>query len=243
MKRQAQSRVSVLLAVMAAGVFVIFAFGQPSTTAALQSNFVGGEPSRPGLVRHAERFGCASRPGSARTGTAMPAGRSWLPRRAGAARRRRDGEIIEMVPGGRAVFAPAGLVHWHGASPDEHVRAAHRPRWRRRRADLLVRPRERGGVPGPVACRLRAASAARRSPRRVTEPTVRAVTLADTLPAVRGRLSGVGSAPKRYTRAVRFPLASALRQRVPAQSGMLRHARAAKCFSRARTAVRRSQPR
>ena len=25
------------------------------------------------------------------------------------------------MPGGRPVFAPAGLVHWHGASPDEHV--------------------------------------------------------------------------------------------------------------------------
>ena len=47
MKRQAQSRVSVLLAIMAAGAFVSFAFGQPSTNAAPQSNFVGGEPSRP----------------------------------------------------------------------------------------------------------------------------------------------------------------------------------------------------
>ena len=26
-----------------------------------------------------------------------------------------------MVPGGRPVFAPAGVVHWHGASPDEYV--------------------------------------------------------------------------------------------------------------------------
>ncbi len=43
MKRQARSRVSVLLAVIEVGVFVIFAFGQPSTTAALQSNFVGGQ--------------------------------------------------------------------------------------------------------------------------------------------------------------------------------------------------------
>ena len=26
-----------------------------------------------------------------------------------------------MLPGGRPVFAPAGVVHWHGASPDEYV--------------------------------------------------------------------------------------------------------------------------
>ena len=47
MQRQVRTRVSVLLAVMAAGVFAIFAFGQPSMIAASQSNFVGGEPSRP----------------------------------------------------------------------------------------------------------------------------------------------------------------------------------------------------
>ena len=62
MKRQAQTRLSVLLAVMAAGVFE----------------------------------------GRGRT-------------------QERGGEIIEMVPGGRPVFAPAGVEHWHGASPDEHV--------------------------------------------------------------------------------------------------------------------------
>ena len=33
----------------------------------------------------------------------------------------RGGEIIELVPGGRPIFAAAGVEHWHGASPDEHV--------------------------------------------------------------------------------------------------------------------------
>ena len=47
-------------------------------------------------------------------------------------------------------------------------RAAHRPRRRRRRADLLVRPRERGRVPGPVACRLASYIRSRHSPRRLT---------------------------------------------------------------------------
>ena len=51
----------------------------------------------------------------------MPAGRSWPPRRAADARRRAAARSIELVPGGRPVFAPGGLVHWHGASPDEHV--------------------------------------------------------------------------------------------------------------------------
>ena len=79
MKRQAQSRVSVLLALVTAGVVAIFVFGEPSTTQIL-----------------------AAEAGRGRT-------------------QARGGEIIELVPGGRPVFAPAGLVHWHGASPDEHV--------------------------------------------------------------------------------------------------------------------------
>ena len=120
MKRQAQSRVSVLLAVMAAGVFVIFAFGQPSTTAALQSNFVGGEPSRPDSSdMRALRLRFEA---GVRSNWHSHAGWQILAAEEGRGRTQaRDGEIIEMVPGGRAVFAPAGLVHWHGAAPDEHV--------------------------------------------------------------------------------------------------------------------------
>ncbi len=88
-------------------------------------------------------------------------------------------------------------------------RAAHRPRRRRRRADLLVRPRERGRVPGPVACRLASYIRSRHSPRRLTEPTVRAVTLADTLPAVRWRPVWRGVAPKRLSS--EFPAGADLR--------------------------------
>ena len=120
MKRQAQSRVSVLLAIMAAGAFVSFAFGQPSTNAAPQSNFVGGEPSRPDSsdIRALRlRFEAG-----VRSNWHSHAGWQILAAEEGRGRTQaRDGEIIEMVPGGRAVFAPAGLVHWHGASPDEHV--------------------------------------------------------------------------------------------------------------------------
>ena len=70
---------------------------------------VGGGPSPPGF-------------GVTRSNWHSHAGWQILAAEEGRGRTQaRDGEIIEMVPGGRAVFAPAGLVHWHGASPAEHV--------------------------------------------------------------------------------------------------------------------------
>ena len=120
MQRQAQSRVSILLAIVAAGVFAILVFGQPSTTAALQSNFAGGEPSRPDssdMRAIRLRF-----PAGVRSNWHSHAGWQILAAEEGRGRTQaRDGEIIEMVPDGRPVFAPAGVVHWHGASPDEYV--------------------------------------------------------------------------------------------------------------------------
>ena len=98
MKRQAQSRVSVLLAIMAAGAFVSFAFGQPSTNAAPQSNFVGGD--RAADSSDMRRFGCASKPGSARTGTSHAGWQILAAEEGRGLTQGADGEIIEMVPAG-----------------------------------------------------------------------------------------------------------------------------------------------
>ncbi len=120
MQRQTQSRMSVLLAIVAAGVFAILVFGQPSTTAAVQSNFTGGEPSRPDSADMRAlrlRF-----PAGVRSNWHSHAGWQILAAEEGRGRtQERGGEIIEMVPGGRPVFAPGGTVHWHGASPDGYV--------------------------------------------------------------------------------------------------------------------------
>ena len=121
MQRQARSRASVLIAIVAAGVFSIFAFGQPAaTTAAPQSNFVGGEPTRPDSSdMRALRLRFEA---GVRSNWHSHAGWQILAAEEGRGRTQaRGGEIIELVPGGSPVFAPAGLVHWHGASPDEHV--------------------------------------------------------------------------------------------------------------------------
>ncbi len=120
MQKQVRSRMSVLLAIVAVGVFATFMFGQPATTAAVQSNFVGGEPSRPDSSdMRAIRLRFEA---GVRSNWHSHAGWQILAAEEGRGRTQaRDGEIIELVPGARPVFAPGGLVHWHGASPDEHV--------------------------------------------------------------------------------------------------------------------------
>ena len=120
MKRQAQSRVSVLLAIVAAGAFATFVFGQPATTVAVQSNFVGGEPSRPDSSdMRALRLRFEA---GVRSNWHSHAGWQILAAEEGRGRtQERGGEIVELVPAGRPIFASAGVVHWHGASPDGYV--------------------------------------------------------------------------------------------------------------------------
>ena len=226
MKRQAQSRVSVLLAIMAAGAFVSFAFGQPSTNAAPQSNFVGGEPSRPDSSdMRALRLRFEA---GVRSNWHSHAGWQILAAEEGRGRTQaRDGED-HRDGARRACGLRAGGPRALARRVARRARrAAHRSRRRRRRADLLVRPRERGRVPGPVACRLASYIRSRHSPRRLTEPTVRAVTLADTLPAVRWRPVWRGVAPKRLSS--EFPVDHASRTgwgrrtvRLPRRSSHLR---------------------
>ena len=120
MQKQARSRVGVLLAIVAVGAFTAFTFGQPATTAAVQSNFVGGEPSRPDSSdMRAVRLRFEA---GVRSNWHAHAGWQILAAEEGRGRtQERGGEIIELVPGGRPIFAAAGVEHWHGASPDEHV--------------------------------------------------------------------------------------------------------------------------
>ena len=120
MQRQAQSRTGVLLAIVAAGVFAIALFGQPAPTAAVQSNFVGGEPSRPDSSdMRALRLRFEA---GVRSNWHSHGGWQILAAEEGRGRTQvRGGEIVEMVPGGSPVFAAPGVVHWHGASPDEYV--------------------------------------------------------------------------------------------------------------------------
>ena len=114
-----RTRVNLLLASVATVAFAWIVFGQQSTTTAAQSNFVGGAPSRPDSsdIRAVRlRF----EPGS-RSNWHSHSNWQILMAEEGRGRTQvRGEEIIELVPG-RPVHAGAGVVHWHGASPDEYV--------------------------------------------------------------------------------------------------------------------------
>jgi quercetin dioxygenase-like cupin family protein len=94
--------------------------GQRSTTTAAQTNFVGGTPGRPDAsdIRAVRlRFEPGSRSNWHSHG-------NWqiIAAEEGRGRTQVRGEPLqEMRPGEPPVFAGPGVVHWHGAAPDEHM--------------------------------------------------------------------------------------------------------------------------
>ena len=108
------------LALVASAIFVWLLVGQQPPTAAAQTNFVGGSPSRPDSsdIRALRlRF----EPGS-RSNWHSHSNWQVIAAEEGRGRTQVRGEPMqEMLPGEPAVFAGAGVVHWHGAAPDEHV--------------------------------------------------------------------------------------------------------------------------
>ena len=119
MRPQTRTRMSLLLATVTAVAFVWILFGQQSAMTAAQSNFVGGDPSRPDSsdIRALRlRF----EPGS-RSNWHSHANWQILQAEEGRGRTQIRGEqIVEMLPG-QPVYTGANVVHWHGASPDEYM--------------------------------------------------------------------------------------------------------------------------
>ncbi len=120
MKDRIRSRVSLLLTIVASGVFVTFVFGQPPITRAAQRDFVGGAPTRPDSS-DIRAFRLRFQAG-ARSHWHSHAGWQILAAEEGCGRTQvRGGPMQEMVPGGQPIYAGPGVVHWHGADPDEFV--------------------------------------------------------------------------------------------------------------------------
>ena len=120
MAEQLRSRGRVALALAASAVIVWLVVVQQSPTAAAQPNFVGGAPSRLDVsdIRTIRlRFEPGSRSNWHSHGT-------WqiIAAEEGRGRTQVRGEALqEMLPGEPPIFAGPGVVHWHGAAPDEHV--------------------------------------------------------------------------------------------------------------------------
>ncbi len=120
MQEQIRPRVSVLLAITAIGVFATFVGGQSSTTAAAQSRFVGGDPTRPDSAdMRALRLRFEA---GARSNWHSHAGWQIIAAEEGRGRTQVRGEaMVELRPDGPPNYTAPGVVHWHGAAPDEHV--------------------------------------------------------------------------------------------------------------------------
>ena len=119
MKRRDCTRFTLMLAlvVCAASVWVM---GTMSTAAtAAQSNFVGGDPQRPDSsdIRALRlRF----EPGS-RSNWHSHGQYQVIMAEEGRGRTQIQGEAVQDMLPGVPYYAGPGVVHWHGASPDQHM--------------------------------------------------------------------------------------------------------------------------
>lgn len=119
MAEQFRSRGRLALALAAAVIVVGLVVGQQSPTAA-QTNFVGGAPSRPDS-EDIRALRLRFEPGS-RSNWHSHSNWQIIAAEEGRGRTQVRGEPLqEMLPGEPAVFAGPGVVHWHGAAPDEYV--------------------------------------------------------------------------------------------------------------------------
>ena len=118
MESRTRTGIRLLLAVATVALCALVAMDDPAAIAA-QSNFVGGEPSRPDSsdIRALRlRFEAGSR-------SNWHSHANWQILMAEEGRGRtqiRGEEIVELVPG-RPVHTGPDVVHWHAAAPDEHV--------------------------------------------------------------------------------------------------------------------------
>jgi quercetin dioxygenase-like cupin family protein len=120
MAEQLRSRGRLALALAAAAIVVGLVVGQQSPTAAAQTNFVGGAPSRPDS-EDIRALRLRFEPGS-RSNWHSHSNWQIIAAEEGRGRTQvRGGPLQEMLPGEPAVFAGPGVVHWHGAAPDEYV--------------------------------------------------------------------------------------------------------------------------
>ena len=120
MAEQLRTRGRLALALAASAIVVWLLAGQQSSTAAAQSNFVGGTPSRPD-ASDIRALRLRFEPGS-RSNWHSHGNWQIIAAEAGRGRTQVRGEALqEVLPGEPPVFAGPGVVHWHGAAPDEHV--------------------------------------------------------------------------------------------------------------------------
>ena len=112
-------RLGLAAAGLAAAGILYVAADPGGTLAAAQSNFVGGAPTRPDAsdIRAVRlRFEAGVRSNWHSHG-------NWqiIMAEEGQGRTQVRGEPLRIMEPGQPVYAGPGVVHWHGAAPDQHV--------------------------------------------------------------------------------------------------------------------------
>ena len=119
MQRRLQFRTGVLLAIVALGAVVSILFAPRAPALAAQTDAAAGRSRLDASDMRALRL--RFEPG-ARSSWHSHAGWQIIAAEEGRGRAQvRGGEIIEFAPGDRPIYAGPGVVHWHGAAPDEHL--------------------------------------------------------------------------------------------------------------------------
>ncbi len=119
MLRRLQFRTGVLLAIVALGAVVSILFAPRPPALAAQTDAAAGRSRLDASDMRALRL--RFEPG-ARSSWHSHAGWQIIAAEEGRGRAQvRGGEIVEFVPGGRPIYTGPGVVHWHGAAPDEHL--------------------------------------------------------------------------------------------------------------------------
>ena len=118
-KARTQLRLGLAVACLAVAGVLYVAADSGGTIAAAQSNFVGGDPTRPDssdmrAVRL--RFEAGARSNWHSHG-------NWqiIMAEEGRGRTQVRGEPLQILEPGNPNYAGPGVVHWHGAAPDEHM--------------------------------------------------------------------------------------------------------------------------
>ena len=117
--RSARSRLSLLFAVMLTFSLLWFLSTPEDTVVAAQSNFVGGDPSRPDStdIRALRlRFEAGSR-------SNWHSHANWqiLMAEEGRGQTQERGQDIQDLRLKRPIYTGPNVVHWHGAAPNEHM--------------------------------------------------------------------------------------------------------------------------
>ncbi len=119
-ERKAPARVKVLTAIVAAGVlFWVVGHQFEATTAAQQSNFVGGSPSQLD-VKAVRTLRLRFQAGSRSNWHSHSHGQLLMVEQGRGRTQERGGPLLEMGPG-QPWHTKPGVEHWHGAAPDQEV--------------------------------------------------------------------------------------------------------------------------